>query len=135
MARAAVRRVEAENGDCCLARSFLSSASAQPSVNEPLIATIRDNLGGAAVGEFGALGDVGRAAELVLVARQPQAIGSRNLIRLDMIGAELDGQRIGGQGVLGPAAGCAAMADHDRIALARVGHAIGGPTANQRHDA
>lgn len=135
MARAAVRRVEAEDGDCCLARSFLSWASAQSSVNEPLIATTRDNLGGAPVGELGALGDVGRAAELVLVARKPQAIGSRNLIRLDMIGAELDGQRIGGQGVLGPAAGCAAMADHDRIGWREWDTPSGGPTANQRHDA
>ena len=74
-----------------------------------------DDLGGPAVGELGVGGDIGGAADLVLVAGDEDAVAGRHQVGLDVVGALPDGQLVGRQGVLGAVAGGAAVADHHRV--------------------
>ena len=60
-------------------------------------------------------GDVGCATDLVLVARDQDAIPCRNHIGLDEIGALLDCQLIARERVLRPVARRATMGDDDRL--------------------
>ena len=65
------------------------------------------------------IGDVGRAADLVLVARDEDAVLRRDQVGLDEVGAHLRGQAIALERVLGTMAARAAVAD-DRAAAGGV---------------
>ena len=69
------------------ARSVFSSARVKSSVNQPVTAAPSIDLGGPAVGELGVVGDVGRAADLVLVAGDEHAVLGRDEVGLDEVGA------------------------------------------------
>ena len=75
------------------------------------------------------LGDVGGAADLVLVASHEHAVLRRDEVRLDVVGALRDRELVGGQGVLGAVAGGTAVTDQDR--LNRVEEALPGPCSEQ----
>ena len=70
-----------------------------------------DHHGAAARGELGALGHVGGVRDVGLVAGDQVAVLGGHEVRLDVVGPQLDGQRIGLQGVLGQVARGAAVAD------------------------
>ena len=63
--------------------------------------------------ELRALRDVGRARDLVLVARDEPPVARRDHVGLDEVGAELDRELVGRERVLGPERGGAAVGDHD----------------------
>ena len=71
-----------------------------------------DGLRALAIGK--PIGDVGRAADLVLVPRDQHAVLRRDEVRLDEVGAHLDGEPVALERVLGPMAARAAVADDDR---------------------
>src|SRR5947207_10491950 len=74
-----------------------------------------DDLGRLARREFRSLGNVGRGADLVLMARHQHAVFRHDEIGLDVVGALLDRNEIGGQRVLGQIAAGAAMSDDERL--------------------
>jgi hypothetical protein len=84
-----------------------------------------DGLGRLAVGELGAAGDVGGAADLVLVAGDQVAVLGRHQVGLDEVAALVDGQVVGQLGVLRPQARGAAVGDDDGL-LRRAGEARAG---------
>jgi hypothetical protein len=57
---------------------------------------------------------VGGAADLVLVPRDQHPIAAHHQIRLEVVGAVLEGEKIRRQRVLGDVAARAAMTDDDR---------------------
>jgi hypothetical protein len=73
-----------------------------------------DHLGGLAVGELGVAGHVGGRGDVRLVSRHELVVLGGDQVRLDVVGAQLDGVPVGRQGVLRPVAGGAAVADDDR---------------------
>jgi hypothetical protein len=75
-----------------------------------------DGPGGLAAGEFGMGGDVGGAADLVLVARHHHPVLGHHQIGLDVVGAIGNGLGVGRQGVLGQQRAGAAMAVDRRLA-------------------
>ena len=74
-----------------------------------------DGLRRPAAGEFGVGGDVGGAADLVLVADDQDAVAAHDQIGLDIVGALFDGPFIGQAGVLGPFARGAAVGDDQGV--------------------
>jgi len=72
-----------------------------------------DRLRRPTTGELGMLPDVRRASDVVLVPRDQLAVLGGDEVRLDEVGAHLDGQRVGGDRVLGAVRRRAAMADHE----------------------
>ena len=68
-------------------------------------------LGGPAVGELGAAGDVGGQGELVLVADDEDAVPADHHVRLDQFGAEVDRQLVAGGRVLRAVCRSAPVAD------------------------
>ena len=92
-----------------LACSVLSSASVKSSVNQPVIVTPSIDLGRPAVGELGMVGDVGRPADLRLVADDEHVVLRGHEVGLDVVGAHARGERVGPERVLGPVAGGAAV--------------------------
>ena len=85
-----------------------------------------DGLGGAARGELGVVGDVGRRADLVLVPGDQHAVLGGDQVRLDVVGAHPDRQVVGGQGVLRAVARRTPVADDQRLLLLRAGGRSGG---------
>ena len=83
------------------ARRVRSSARVKSSANQPVQLLAVDLLGGAAVGELGAAGDVGGQRELVLVADDEDAVPADHDVGLDQVGTEVDRQLVAGGGVLG----------------------------------
>jgi hypothetical protein len=77
-------------------------------------------LGGAAVGELGVAGHVGGGGDVVLVSGHELVVLGGHQVGLDVVGAHLDGELVGGEGVLRPVAGAAAVTDHQREPLAHV---------------
>jgi hypothetical protein len=75
-----------------------------------------DHLRPPAAGELRAVGDVGGARDLVLVAGDEDAVLGRHEVRLNEVGAQAGSQLVGGEGVLGPVAGGAAVGDDERFA-------------------
>ena len=63
-----------------------------------------DHLGRASVGELGVRGDVGRAADLVLVPGDEHAVLGRDEVGLDEVGARQDRLLVRRQRVLGAVA-------------------------------
>jgi hypothetical protein len=61
------------------------------------------------------LGDVGRSGDVVLVARDEDAVLRGDEVRLDVVRAHGDRELVRGQRVLGPIAARAAVPDHDRV--------------------
>ena len=84
-----------------------------------------DHLGGPAVGELRVLADVGGGGDVRLVPRDQVAVLGGHEVRFDVVGAELDRQRIGRKGVVGQIAGSAAVADDQRVWLVAAGRRCG----------
>ena len=78
-----------------------------------------DGLGGPAVGELGAVGDVGRARHLVLVARDQDPVARGDHVGLDDVGTLLDRQPVGGQRVLRAPAARPPVRDHEHVGARR----------------
>ena len=57
-----------------------------------------------AAGEFGMIGNVGRAGEIGVVAGDQHLVLGQNQVRLDAVGAFLQRQLVACDGVLGPLA-------------------------------
>jgi hypothetical protein len=76
-----------------------------------------DRLCGPALGKL--LGDVARSGDIVLMAGNQDSILGRDQVRLDEVGSIIDCEFIRRDRVLGPVAGGAAMADHERQAAAQ----------------
>jgi len=74
-----------------------------------------DRLRRTPVREFRVRGDVGRATDLILMADDQHPILRRYQIGLDEIGAVLDGDGVGGKGVLGTQRAGTAMADDEDL--------------------
>ena len=108
----AVVRVRPRRRSRSRARSVLISASVKSSAEPAGQRLAIDRLRPLAIGK--AIGDVGRAADLVLVPRDEDAVFGRDEIRLDEVGAHLDRQPVGLQRVLGPMAAGAAVRDDER---------------------
>src|SRR4029434_9321769 len=87
-----------------------------------------DRLGGLACGELGVGGDVGGAGDVVLVPGHEYVVLGRDQVGLDVVRPHLDGQPVGGEGVLGPVAAGPAVADDqwDAAAAAPVDPLVGG---------
>ena len=66
------------------------------------------------------VGDVGRAGDLRLVAGDEHAVLGDDEVGLDVVGALARRQLVGGERVLRPVAGRAAVADHERLGLVRL---------------
>jgi len=79
----------------------------EPAGDRPAV----DLLGGATSGELGARGDVGGAADLGLVAVHQHAVLGHDQVGLDEVGALAGSELVGGDGVLGPVAGRAAVGE------------------------
>ncbi len=85
-------------------REVLSEpAHNRPAVDDPGLLPIRE-----------AIRDVGRAAHLVLVTRDQDAVFRRDEIGLDEVGAHLDRKAVGFQRVLRPVPARAAVRDDER---------------------
>ena len=67
-----------------------------------------------AVGELGVLGHVGGGGDVRLVAGDQVPVLGGDQVRLDVVRAELDRERVAGQRVVGQVAGGAAVADDQR---------------------
>ena len=80
-----------------------------------------DGGGAPAAGEFRAPAHVGGRDQVGLVARDQVAVLRRHEVRLDEIGAQLDGERVAFQRVVGQVARGAAMADDERRVAPRLG--------------
>src|SRR5215217_8080906 len=76
-----------------------------------------DHRGALAVGELGMLGDVGGGGDVGLVARDQVTVLGRDEIRLDVVRAELDRERVARKRVVGEVAGGSAVPDHERVWL------------------
>jgi hypothetical protein len=76
-----------------------------------------DRLCGTALGKF--LGDVARSGNVVLVAGNQDSVLGRDQVRLDEVRSIIDCKLVRRDRVLGPVAGGAAMADHERQAAAQ----------------
>ena len=57
------------------------------------------------------LGDVARPVERVVVQAYERAVAGDGQVLLDVVGALLDGQPVGGEGMFGSVRRCAAMRD------------------------
>ncbi len=109
------------SGSRSFARSVFSSARVKSSVNQPVTARPSITLVVRRSANSGVLGDVGGAADLVLVPGDQDAVLRGDEVGLDVVGAQPDREPVRREGVLGPVAGGAAVADHER-ARAVVGH-------------
>ena len=88
-----------------------------------------DRLGRATRGELGVVGDVGGAADLVLVPGHEHAVLGGDQVGLHVVGAEPDGQLVRGQRVLGAVArGTAVAEDEGHVELLQAGRGSGGGT-------
>ena len=94
------------------ARSVFSSARVKSSVNQPVTASPSMVLRVLRLGELGVVGDVGGAADLVLVARHHHAVLRHHQVRLDEVGTVGDRLAVRGQRVFRPQRRRAAVADH-----------------------
>ena len=74
-----------------------------------------EHLGRLVSGELGMRGDVGGAAEHRLVTRDQHAVFRRPQFRLGVVGAEVDGEVVPRQSVVGAIAGRTAMDDDGRL--------------------
>ena len=83
-------------------------------MNQPVIDLAVDDLSAAASRKFRMPGDIGGAADLVLMSCDEHAVAGHDQIGLDVIRTLLDGQPIGLQGVFGPLAAGAAMGNDNR---------------------
>ena len=92
-----------------------------------------DGLGRPAVEELGVVGDVGGAADLVLVAGDEHAVLGGDQVGLDVVGALLDGELVRRERVLGAVAGRAAVAEDER--LVELGDRTGGERRPARRGA
>jgi hypothetical protein len=72
-----------------------------------------DDPAGAPVGELGAGRDVGARPQLRLVPRHQDAVGGRDEVGFEVVGAHPGGQLVGGERVLGAVSRCAAVADDE----------------------
>jgi hypothetical protein len=89
-----------------------------------------DGLGGEPVGELRVVGDVGGAGDVVLVAAHQVAVPGGHQVLLDDVGAHVEGELVGAQGVFWPVAGGAAVGDDGgngqrRRSAARGGGGVG----------
>lgn len=108
----------------CIRNALLGAQGAQFGERKVLGKPARDaltvdHLVAATILEFLATGDIGRAGQLVFMARDEHQILGNYKIGLDIIGALFDRELVCGKRVLGPLAACAAMSDDDRIALGK----------------
>ena len=74
-----------------------------------------DRPGGPAGGEFRMVRDVGRAAYLIFMPGDEDAIPRQHQVRLDIVGALIDRALIGGERMFGPLAAGAAMSDDEGV--------------------
>ena len=95
-----------------------------------------DRLHGLAVGELRMAGDVGGARDLVLVADHQDVVPGGDEVGLDVVGAQLDRELVGGQGVLRAGAAGASVGDDDHVAATPTGVGASLPgAANDRRRA
>jgi len=87
-----------------------------------------DFAGAAPEGKLRVRGDIGGAADLILVARHQHAITGAHQVRLDEVRALLDGEEIGGQSVLGDVAAGTAVTDDEGCARVAAGRGVGAAT-------
>ena len=78
------------------------------------------------------VGDVGGAADLRLVAGDEHAVLGADEVGLDVVGAELGGEAVGRERVLGAVAGGAAVADDERPRMVVVAVRMGRRRRGQR---
>ena len=71
-----------------------------------------DQMGGLAAAELRPVGNIGRAADLRLVAADEVPVPGGHQVRLDEVGALVDRPLIAGQRMFGPFAAGTAMGDH-----------------------
>ena len=96
------------------ARSVRSSASVKSVVNQPVVGVPSISLVVRREANSGCVGDVGGAADLGLVAGDERAVAGGDEVDVDGVGAHPDRELVGGERVLGPVAGGAAVPDdHD----------------------
>ncbi len=80
----------------------------------PALGDAVDGAGGAEVGELGTRRDVGRRAELGVVAGDQDAVPGGDEVELDVVDAHPDGCPVGVEGVLGTVTAGAAVRNHGR---------------------
>ena len=104
------------SGKVWTARSVLISASVKSEANQPVTGRRRPSPCARGRRTPGAP-DVGRVGDVGLVAGDQVAVLRRHEIGLDVVGAQLDRERVGLQRVLGQIAAGAAMTDDERVLL------------------
>ena len=105
-------------GSRSFARRVFSSARVKSSVNQPVTDTPSITLVVRRAANSGLVDTSVVPRDLVLVAGHQAAVPGDHQVRLDEVGAQLDGQLVGGQGVLGAVAAGPAVADDDGLARA-----------------
>jgi len=88
----------------------------EPALHEPPV----DHLAGTPAGELRPERDVGRPAELRVVADHQHSVAAHHEVGLDGVGSEPERETEGGQGVLGQVRRGAAMTDDQRAHAARL---------------
>ncbi|CAM5304041.1 hypothetical protein SDIAM103S_00830 [Streptomyces diastaticus subsp. diastaticus] len=74
-----------------------------------------DRLGGLAAGELGVVGDVGGTGDVVLVTAYEMAVLGGHQVLLDDVGAHVQGELVGAEGVFGPVSAGSAVGDDGRV--------------------
>ena len=125
-----------DRGDPLLGAQRLELRKREVLDEEALERRAVDRLLGPPVGELLVLRDIGRVLDLGLVARDEHAVLRDRQVGLDVVGAQARGEPVGGERVLRPVAGRAAVPDHEllRAVAVGLGTRFGGCGHHREHD-